>query len=126
MSDTASDFDGTDRRADRRRARWPVALLLLLVAVLAVAALAWWQWDRVRTALPRGFGGPVATSGPSGPVSIPTYTQAQGAQDAPRAEVLTGRSRDYETCMETLRLRRVVLATAQDTCRKMIEGIYGR
>lgn len=99
-------------------------LLLLLVAVVVVAL----QWDRISYAFMQSrtsFSSAPATT-PNGNPAVPTYTQAQGAQDAPRAEVMTSRSRDYETCMETLRLRRVEQATAQDTCRKMVDGLYRR
>ena len=119
MSDTTSDIDGT--RDDPRRSRSRRALLLLLLLLLA-AVVAWWNWDRIAYNVGSRFG----FSGATGTVGVPQYSQAQGAQDAPRAEVMTNRSHDYETCMETLRLRRVDRDTANDTCRKMVQGLYGR
>lgn len=121
MSGTASELD--DGRDDPRRARSRVGLLLLLLLVV-LAAVAWWNWDRIAFSMAGRFG--FGSGSGAYNAGVPSYSQAQGAQDAPRAEVMTNRSHDYETCMETLRLRRVDYERANDTCRKMVQGLYGR
>ena len=102
-----------------QRARW--VLLVLLVCLLIVAGVGFLLWQPATRLASRPSDWPT----PTGPGAIPTYSNAQGAQDAPRSETMSGRSRDYDACMETLRLRRVIWDTARDTCTKMVAGLYG-
>ena len=94
-------------------------MLLLVLMVAAVLGFLFWQPGARLATRPNDW------PTPTGPGSIPTYTNAQGAQDAPRSETMSGRGRDYDACMETLRLRRVAWDTAKDTCTKMVAGLYG-
>ena len=102
-----------------QRSRWLLVLLLLcLLVAVGVGFLIWQPNGRLAFR-------PTDWPTPTGPGAIPTYSNAQGAQDAPRSETMSGRGRDYDACMETLRLRRVVWETAKDTCTKMVAGLYG-
>jgi hypothetical protein len=57
--------------------------------------------------------------------AIPTYSRAQGAQDAPRADVAAGRTTDMQRCVNTMILRRESPQEAQTVCQKIISGIGG-
>ena len=112
--------------APRRRNPLATAVLSLVLLVLGFGLGAWTQeeYGFPLGALRDGwFSGRVPMPQGAGPVVVPRYSNAQGAQDAPRSEVAEGRVRDREKCLETLRLRRVPLDEAQDTCRKILAGI---
>lgn len=50
---------------------------------------------------------------------VPHYSNDQGLQDAPRAEVMEGRDIDMKRCVTTLVMRRVPQTEAQGTCEQM-------
>ncbi|MEJ1975413.1 MAG: hypothetical protein WDN49_04400 [Acetobacteraceae bacterium] len=50
---------------------------------------------------------------------VPHYSNDQGLQDAPRAEVMEGRDIDMKRCVTTLVMRRVPRDEAQGTCEQM-------
>jgi hypothetical protein len=61
----------------------------------------------------------------SASTAIPTYSRAQGAQDAPRNDVAAGRTTDLQRCINTMILRRESPQEAQTVCQKIISGIGG-
>jgi len=50
---------------------------------------------------------------------VPHYSNNQGLQDAPRAEVMEGRDIDMKRCVSTLVMRKVPQSEAQGTCEQM-------
>jgi hypothetical protein len=57
--------------------------------------------------------------------AIPTYSRAQGAQDAPRNDVPAGATTDLQRCINTMILRRESPQEAKTVCQKIIAGIGG-
>ena len=105
----------------KTRKRAAIALFCVLVALLILAVLAY-TWDSISGRVFSGTLFPATTSHSSPPIY--QASRAQGAQDNARAETTENRRADREKCLETLRLRRVVTEVAQDTCNKMVQGIY--
>ena len=98
-----------------------IALFCVLLALLILAIVAW-SWDTISNRVFSGTLFPAATTQSSPPIY--QASRAQGAQDNARAETTENRRADRAKCLETLRLRRVVTEVAQDTCNKMVQGIY--
>jgi hypothetical protein len=63
---------------------------------------------------------PAPTAPPTGQSAyVPHYSNNQGLQDAPRAEVMEGRDIDMKRCVTTLVMRKVPQTEAQGTCEQM-------
>lgn len=56
---------------------------------------------------------------------VPSYSKAQGLQDAPRADTPQGGATDYQRCVNTMVLRKESEAEAKQVCAKIIKGIGG-
>ena len=72
---------------------------------------------------------PVPTAGmasaPQPTTVVPRYSNARGAEDAPRADTPQGGEVDLERCINTMVLRRESRAEAMTVCKKIIGGISG-
>ncbi len=62
---------------------------------------------------------------PLGNTAIPRYSNARGAEDAPRNDVAAGAKTDFEKCVNTMVLRRESQVEARTVCQKIITGIGG-
>ena len=73
------------------------------------------------------FTGSSAPPLPSSNVStaIPRYSNARGAEDAPRDDVAAGAKTDMQRCINTMVMRRESETEARTVCQKIITGIGG-
>ena len=56
---------------------------------------------------------------------VPSYSRAQGAQDAPRNDIAAGGSVDLKRCVATMVLRKESESEAKTVCEKIVNGIGG-
>jgi hypothetical protein len=62
---------------------------------------------------------------PGASTAVPRYSNARGAEDAPRNDVASGAKTDFERCVNTMVMRREPEAEARTVCQKIISGIGG-
>ncbi len=61
----------------------------------------------------------------NGNTAIPRYSNARGAEDAPRNDVAEGSKTDFQRCVNTMVMRRESETEAKTVCQKIISGIGG-
>ena len=61
----------------------------------------------------------------NGNTAIPRYSNARGAEDAPRDDVAAGGKTDFQRCVNTMVMRRESETEAKTVCQKIITGIGG-
>ncbi len=83
-----------------------------------------WPYDAVEALIAPPLPAASAASGP-GNTSVPYYSRAQGAQDAPRNDVAAGATTDMQKCINTMVMRKEPLDEARTVCKKIITGIGG-
>jgi hypothetical protein len=66
-----------------------------------------------------------APSLPNASTAIPRYSNARGAEDAPRDDVAAGGKTDFQRCVNTMVMRREPETEARTVCQKIISGIGG-
>ena len=69
--------------------------------------------------------GPAVSPVDNGNTAIPRYSNARGAEDAPRADVPQGSRTDFQRCVNTMVMRREPESEARTVCQKIISGIGG-
>lgn len=60
---------------------------------------------------------------PLGNTKVPVYSNARGAEDAPRNDTPQGARTDFVRCVNTMMLRREPEKEARLVCQKIITGI---
>lgn len=104
-----------------------VYLIAALVVAFLLGAFVEHSFDAPFGLLDSRFTAAVAVPPPLplGNTAVPTYSNARGAEDAPRNDVAQGGRTDFQRCVNTMVLRRESETEARTVCQKIISGIGG-